>query len=69
MYHYTTQEQIRTAFWEEFPDLERLERERKTLSKGHNAKSIDTRCTFNDFLDVLAKHGSISDALADRATL
>lgn len=69
---YTTQKQIRAAFWEAFPDLPRR-RYRYAWSRSEkNAElvfPIDTRCAFVDFVDSLNRAGAISDSLADRATL
>ena len=64
---YTTQKQIRTAFWDAYPDLPR----RKIPDYSGNGKmyATDTRCAFCDFVDALNKDGQISDALANRVTL
>ena len=64
---YTTQKQIRAAFWDAHPDLPR----RKITDYSGNGKmyTTDTRCAFCDFLDALNKDGQISDAIANRATL
>lgn len=65
----TTQKEIRTAFWETHPDLERKALRKGVKSKGHNAQNADTRCAFVDFVDFLCRNGEIREALADRATL
>ena len=68
----TNQKQIRAAFWEAFPDLPRR---RYRYSPNRSDKTaelvypIDTRCAFVDFLDQLQRNGTISEALANRATL
>ena len=64
---YTTQKQIRAAFWELYPDLPR----RKITNYAGTGKmhQTDTRCAFCDFVDALNKGGQISDQLANRATL
>ena len=64
---YTTQKQIRAAFWEAHPDLPR----RKITNYAGTGKmhQTDTRCAFCDFVDALNKDGQISDALANRVTL
>ena len=64
---YTTQKQIRAAFWEAHPDLTR----RKITNYAGTGKmyQTDTRCAFCDFVDALNKDGQISDQLANRATL
>jgi hypothetical protein len=66
---YTTQEQVRRAFWEAHQDDYERARNRRTLSKGQNAQVTDTRCAFVDFVDHLARNGDISEALAYRVTL
>lgn len=69
---YTSQKQIRAAFWLAFPDLPRR---RYRYSPNRSDKTaelvypIDTRCAFVDFVDHLARDGQITEALADRATL
>jgi hypothetical protein len=66
---FTNQKQIRAAFWQEHPGLDDEARARRTRSKGQNAQTTDTRCTFCDWLDTLHRDGQVSDALAQRATL
>jgi hypothetical protein len=59
---YTTQDQVRRAFWESFPAASRR--------KGRDGDYLtDTRCAFVDFVDCLARNGDISEALAARVTL
>lgn len=69
---YTTQKQIRAAFWEAFPDLPRR-RYRYSWNKNDKTAElvypIDTRCAFVDFVDYLHRSEIISDQLASRATL
>jgi hypothetical protein len=57
---YTTQKQIRSAFYAEHPTAKR---------KPQNQQPTDTRCAFVDWLDSLHRAGLISDSLANRATL
>lgn len=66
-YQITNQRALRRAFWETFPNLPR----RKITNYSGNGKMYptDTRCAFIDWLDGLSKDGSISDELAQRATL
>jgi len=64
-YAYTTQREIRRAFWEQFPNLSR----RKIGPPEHRSYTTDTRCAFVDFIDGLHRDGQISDALAQRTTL
>ena len=66
---YTTQSQIRLAFWCAHPDMEDEARRRRTRSKGQNAQFTDTRCAFADYVDRLACNGYITQAPADKVTL
>lgn len=59
---YTTQRQLRKAFWDQFEG----ERPRK-LSNGDYP--TDIRVYWCDFIDALARDSLISAALCDRATL
>ena len=66
------QKQIRAAFWEAFPDLPRRRYRYSPTRSDKTAElvyPIDTRCAFVDFLDQLQRDGTISEALANRATL
>jgi hypothetical protein len=65
----TSQKELRREFWASFPELETEARRRRTLSKGQNAQTCDTRMTFCDWLDGLRKSGQVADGLAERATL
>lgn len=61
-YRITTQKQLRDEFWSTFPEVERR--------KGsQNDQPTDTRVTFVDWIDQLARNGDISEALASRVTL
>jgi len=64
-YIYTTQSQVRAAFWEAHPNASR------ERVKGFEPRVYvcDTRCAFVDFVDALHRNGDISDELADRVTL
>ena len=64
---YTTQKQIRAAFWQAFPDLPR--RKIPDYSGKSTMYPTDTRCIFVDFVDHLHRSGQITEALANRATL
>lgn len=57
---YTTQKEIRTAFYAEQPTISR---------QPQNDQPADIRMAFCDFIDALHRAGLISDALAARATL
>ncbi len=67
----TTQKQIRAAFWKEQqaanPNSGRCYGPISRYS--HNDYRTDTRVAFCDFIDSLHRSGTISDALAHRATL
>ena len=67
---YTTQKQVRRAFWEAHKGLDGISKKRITdyagTGKMHNT---DTRCTFVAFVDQLTRDGQISEALANRVTL
>jgi len=65
----TTQNEIRSAFWQTFPELDAQARANGTRSKSQNHQTCTCRCYFVDFVDTLARSGQISEALANRATL
>jgi hypothetical protein len=60
-YQITNQRDLRRTFWESFPYLIR--------SKRFGDYAVDTRVAFIDWIDRLQKDGTISEALAQRATL
>ncbi len=62
-YPITTQKELRRAFWEENPDLQRRS------GWTQNDYPADTRARWVDFVDHMFRSGTISEALADRATL
>lgn len=64
---YTTQAQIRAAFWAAFPELPR--RKIPNYAGTGRMYPTDTRCAFVDFVDALSRAGDISPELADRVTL
>lgn len=64
-YAYTTQREVRRAFWDEHPGMSR----KKIGPPQHRSYTTDTRCAFVDFIDSLHRDGQISDALAQRVTL
>lgn len=61
MQRITSQKQLRAEFWRDHPDLSR-----RRIGSDY---LTDTRVTFVDFVDCLARSGDISDKLAQRATL
>jgi hypothetical protein len=66
-YTYTSQQQIRTAFWAMHADLPR--RRIPDHSGGGTMYPTETRCAFVDFVDALERGGDISSTLAERVTL
>ena len=65
---YTTQSQVRAAFWEAHPQFRKRPAPAGTRWP-QNAYNTDTRCAFVNWVDSLARDGAISAALADRVTL
>jgi hypothetical protein len=64
---YTTQAEIRAAFWKTFP---KLPREKITNYSGNGKMHCtDTRCAFADWVDFLSRSGEISQKLAQNVTL
>jgi hypothetical protein len=63
MYDYTTEAQVRKAFWIGFPEGMRKRGWRQ------NDYSATIRSEWVEFVDMLAKNGHISQALADKVTL
>lgn len=66
---FTTQKQVRSAFWEAYPHYEEQAREAGIFSKSQNHHCATVRCSFVDFVDLLARDGQISEVLAERVTL
>ena len=64
---YTTQKQVRAAFWDMADSMNGCAITRVKLRGGDY--TTDTRCAFVDFVDSLARDGHISEALAQRVTL
>lgn len=65
---YTTQEQIRAAFWEAHPEITRRTGPRgRTLPQ--NQQPAGTRMAFCDYVEHLHGSGMIADKLAQRVTL
>ena len=63
-YDYTTQTQLRDAFWEAHPQYTR--RGRRVRQNDYNAT---IRTAFVDWIDFLQKDGQISEHLASRVIL
>ena len=69
-YTYTTQKQVREAFWSEHRGLPGITPRRiKNYSGNGTMHNTDTRCAFCDYVDMLSKGGDISQELAARVTL
>ena len=64
---FTTQAQVREAFWAGVGL--RLGNCRYTKSKRQNEYPTDVRVAFVDYVDSLARDGQISEKLAQRVTL
>ncbi len=67
---YTTQKQVRAAFWRECGSIPGVTPRRITAYSGKGKMhNTDTRVAFVDFVDMLERNGEISEALANRVTL
>lgn len=64
---YTTQAQVRAAFWDTADSMNGDGITRRNLPDGDY--TTDTRCAFVEYVDHLARNGDISEALARRVTL
>lgn len=62
---YTTQVQLRAAFWDAVPNL----RWRYVKGKRQNSYPADVRMAWVDFVDHMARSKEITEKLAHRATL
>ena len=65
----TNQRELRKQFWISHPDFAFQAREAGIISKPQNEHYATVRCTWVDWIDSLRRAGSISEALASRATL
>ena len=65
----TTQKQVRAAFWAAHPSFDHQARAAGIRSKRQNEHCATVRCSFVDFVDMLARSGEISESLAGRVTL
>lgn len=68
-YRYTTQLQLRAAFWAAHPSFDHQARAAGIRSARQNAHCATVRCAWVEFVDAAARNGDISEALAWRATL
>ena len=60
-----TQSEIRSSFWDTFPEFQTLRRTRKR----QNDYPATVRSAFVEFVDGLERSGTITPALANRVTL
>ena len=67
-YAIRNQTELRTDFWEQHPHLVCRLNSRGN-PKRQNEQPCDTRAAFVDYVDQLARSGSISEKLAQSATL
>lgn len=65
---YTTQQEIRDAFWEAHPGLVCRMTPYNTI-ESQNRQPADTRAAFVDFVDQLARNNDITEELAGDVTL
>ena len=65
---FTTQRQLRAAFWAQHPDASRQQYGPRDAYRCRQYVT-DTRVAWCDWLDSLARSGEISERLAYRATL
>lgn len=69
-YAYTTQRQVRKAFWEAHEGVPTVTKRKITAYNGREKMyDTDTRCAFVYFVDALCGDGRISAELARRVTL
>lgn len=66
-YQITNQRDLRAAFWEQHPGMER--RKIRNYSGNGTMHVTDTRCAWCDWIDDMGRSGEISQELAQRATL
>lgn len=66
-YRITSQKALRAEFWRDHPDLPRGKI--RNYSGNGTMHPTDVRVAFTDYLDMLSKDGSISQRLAENATL
>lgn len=67
---YTTQREVRRAFWREYKGIAGITPRRITNYSGNGKMhNTDTRCAFADYVDYLSKANMIEQDLAQRVTL
>ena len=70
----TTQKELRRLFWLEMAQsrsgaLHISRKKIRNFAGNGTTYNTDTRCAFVDWLDSLSRNGTISQELAERATL
>lgn len=60
-----TEQGVRAEFWRAHSQFRRL----YDLNRRQNQYPCDVRCAFCDFVDMLAREGRITEALASKVTL
>jgi hypothetical protein len=65
----TTQKQIRTSFWAIIKETMPEYLKEYKASKRQNEYFTDIRVSFTNYIDMLAKDGTISEKLAHKVTL
>jgi hypothetical protein len=65
----TNQRELRRAFWDANPALEREARKARRISAQQDSHPTDTRVAWCDYVDHMERAGQISEKLAFRATL
>ena len=71
-YLYTSQKQVRAAFWRENPGVVRRRVDGlhgQPVTARQNQQPADTRAAFVVFVDQLERNGTISERLAAMVTL
>ena len=66
---YTTQKQIRKAFWQHLKEENPKLYAKGKRSKRQNDQPTDVRCAFVQFIDELAKDGQITEEMNQKVTL
>ena len=66
---YTTQKQIRKAFWQHLKEGNPELYAEGKRSKPQNEQVTDVRCAFVQFIDELAKDGQITEEMNQKVTL
>ena len=66
---YTTQKQIRKAFWGFLKEGNPKLYAKGKRSKRQNEQVTDVRCAFVQFIDELAKDGQITEEMNQKVTL